>query len=128
MLATLAFLYTVFGICLVIYFFILEPIGKGFMKIVEVDNQKLVENRRREAENRKREAAKKQEFDAKKFIETRVPACPKKPHADWTEEEFTRLRKRYLQLYKKYYFEKGKGEDWKRGINHCNQILSKYDK
>ena len=121
MLATLAFLYTVFGICLVIYFLILEPIGKGLMKTMEVDNQKLVENR-------KREAAKKQEFDAKKFIETRVPACPKKPHADWTEEEFTRLRKRYLQLYKKYYFEQGKGEDWERGMNHVNQILSKYDK
>lgn len=121
MLATLALLYTIFGICFVLYFFILLPIGKGLKKTVEVDNQKLVENR-------KREAAKKQEFDAKKFIETRVPACPKKPYADWTEEEFTRLRKRYLQLYKKYYFEQGKGADWERGMNHVNQILSKYDK
>lgn len=127
MLATLAFLYTIFGICLVIYFLILEPIGRGLKKM-EMDNQKLIENRRMEAENRKREAAKKQEFDAKKFIETRVPACPKKPYADWTEEEFTRLRKRYLQLYKKSYFEEGKGADWERGMNHVNQILSKYDK
>ena len=127
MLATLAFLYTIFGICLVIYFLILEPIGRGLKKM-EMDNRIMVENRRREAENRKREAAKKQEFDAKKFIETRVPACPKKPYADWTEEEFTRLRKRYLQLYKKSYFEEGKGADWERGMNHVNQILSKYDK
>lgn len=115
MLATLAFLYTIFGICFVLYFFILEPIGKGLKKIVEVDNQKLVENRRREAERKRKETLQQKPAYTKEYKEK-------------TEEEFHRLRKRYLQFIKKSYVERGELEKWEQMMKLSDDILSKYDK
>lgn len=120
MISTLAFLYTIFGICLVIYFLILEPIGRGF-KNLEMDSRIMAENRRRKEERKRKE-------DMKRFIENRVPACPKKPIDEWNEEEITRFRKRLLQLDKKIFIEKGMAEDWERAMKRADEILSKYDK
>ncbi|MBP3510615.1 MAG: hypothetical protein J6K19_01050 [Prevotella sp.] len=82
---------------------------------MEMDNRIMVESRRIEAERKKKETLPQKPVYTKEYKEK-------------TEEEFHRLRKRYLQFIKKSYIERGELQKWEQMMKLSDDILSKYDK